>query len=64
MGVSAQPLGTAFTYQGRPDNGRTGLKRAVMGSVAERIVQHAPCHVLVVKSHEDELTELADTSRD
>lgn len=28
-------------------HGRTGLRRAVMGSVAERIVREAPCAVLV-----------------
>jgi nucleotide-binding universal stress UspA family protein len=36
-------------------HGRTGLKHVLMGSVAERILQHAPCHVLIVKSHEDQL---------
>jgi nucleotide-binding universal stress UspA family protein len=30
-------------------HGRTGLQRVVIGSTAERIVQHAPCPVLVVK---------------
>ncbi len=30
-------------------HGRTGLKRAIMGSVAERVVRHAPCSVLTVK---------------
>ena len=29
--------------------GRTGLKRALIGSVAERVVRHAPCSVLVVR---------------
>ena len=28
-------------------HGRTGLKKALMGSVAERIIGHAPCPVLV-----------------
>lgn len=31
-------------------HGRTGLKRAIMGSVAERVVRHAPCSVLTVKT--------------
>lgn len=31
-------------------HGRTGLTHMVIGSTAERIVQHAPCPVLVVKS--------------
>lgn len=30
-------------------HGRTGLPHVLLGSVAERIVQHAPCAVLVVK---------------
>ena len=31
-------------------HGRTGLKRFLMGSTAERVIAHAPCPVLVVKS--------------
>jgi nucleotide-binding universal stress UspA family protein len=31
-------------------HGRTGLKRLLMGSVAEKVISHAPCPVLVVKS--------------
>ncbi len=34
-------------------HGRTGIKRAIMGSVAERIVRHAPCSVLAVKSRDE-----------
>jgi len=30
-------------------HGRTGLSRAFIGSVAERLVRHAPCSVLVVR---------------
>ncbi len=30
-------------------HGRTGMKRALLGSVAERVVRHAPCPVLVVR---------------
>jgi nucleotide-binding universal stress UspA family protein len=29
--------------------GRTGLARALLGSVAEKVVRHAPCGVLVVR---------------
>jgi len=29
-------------------HGRTGLKKLLMGSVAERVIGHAPCSVLVV----------------
>src|SRR6266545_955093 len=32
-------------------HGFTGLKHALIGSVAERVVRHAPCSVLVVPSH-------------
>ncbi|HET9993328.1 MAG TPA: universal stress protein [Kofleriaceae bacterium] len=34
-------------------HGRTGLEHALVGSVAERIVRHAPCPVLVVRMRED-----------
>lgn len=30
-------------------HGRTGLSHALLGSVAERVVRHAPCPVLVVR---------------
>jgi nucleotide-binding universal stress UspA family protein len=32
-------------------HGRTGLKHALMGSVAEKIVRTSPCPVLTVRSH-------------
>lgn len=31
-------------------HGRTGVSRAVIGSTAERVVRHAPCSVLVVRT--------------
>jgi universal stress protein A len=31
--------------------GRTGIKRAMLGSVAEAVARHAPCSVLVVRLH-------------
>jgi universal stress protein A len=31
-------------------HGRTGLLRLLMGSVAEHILRHAPCPVLIIKS--------------
>lgn len=31
-------------------HGHTGLRRALMGSVAEKVVRHAPCTVLVVRA--------------
>ena len=30
-------------------HGRTGIKRLIIGNVAERVVRHAPCPVLTVK---------------
>jgi universal stress protein A len=35
-------------------HGHTGLKHALLGSTAERVVRHAPCPVLVVREHEQE----------
>lgn len=35
-------------------HGYTGLKHALMGSTAERVVRHAPCPVLVVREREKE----------
>lgn len=32
-------------------HGRTGLKRLFLGSVAEKVIRHAPCSVLVVRAH-------------
>lgn len=31
-------------------HGRTGLKHVLLGSVAEKVVRHAPCPVLVVRA--------------
>ena len=33
-------------------HGRTGIKRVLLGSVAEQVVRHAPCPVLVVRPRE------------
>ena len=35
-----------------PTHGHTGLKRLFLGSTAERVVQHAPCPVFVVRAPE------------
>ena len=35
-------------------HGYTGIKHILMGSTAERVVQHAPCPVLVVREREHE----------
>lgn len=31
-------------------HGRTGLRRVLLGSVAEKLIRHAPCPVLVARS--------------
>lgn len=33
-------------------HGRGGIKRAVLGSVAESVMRHAPCPVMVIKAEE------------
>jgi nucleotide-binding universal stress UspA family protein len=33
-----------------PSHGRTGIERMLIGSVAERVVQHSHCPVLVLRS--------------
>ena len=38
-------------------HGRTGLKRLLMGSVAEKIVRHASCPVLTLREHEGKQKE-------
>jgi universal stress protein A len=38
-------------------HGRTGLRRALIGSVAERVVRHAPCTVMVVRAPQPERSE-------
>ena len=37
-------------------HGRSGISRALIGSVAERVVRHAPCSVLVVRPPRDLLS--------
>lgn len=32
-----------------PTHGHSGLKHMLLGSVSEKVVRHAPCHVLVVR---------------
>lgn len=38
-------------------HGRRGLKRMILGSVAEQIVRRSPCPVLVVKENEHEFIQ-------
>jgi nucleotide-binding universal stress UspA family protein len=42
-------------------HGVTGLKHILLGSVAERVVQHAACPVLVVKSVERDFIDTSPT---
>ncbi|RYD65078.1 MAG: universal stress protein [Verrucomicrobiaceae bacterium] len=35
-----------------PTHGRTALKHLLLGSVAERVVRHAPCPALIVRQHQ------------
>jgi nucleotide-binding universal stress UspA family protein len=35
-------------------HGRTGLKRMLIGSVAERTIRHAPCSVLTIRAPREE----------
>ncbi len=44
-------------------HGHTGLKHVFLGSTAERIVQHAPCAVLVVRQHERDFLQPNERSR-
>jgi nucleotide-binding universal stress UspA family protein len=39
-------------------HGYSGLKRALLGSTAERVVRYAPCPVLVVREKEKEFCTL------
>ena len=32
------------------NKGKTGLEKMLIGSVAEKIIRHAPCDVLIVKT--------------
>ena len=43
----AEKLGIELIVMGT--HGRTGVRRAVIGSVAEAVVRHAPCTVVCVK---------------
>jgi len=38
-------------------HGRTGLKHLLLGSVAETVLRHAPCPVLIVRSRQPEFHE-------
>jgi hypothetical protein len=48
--TAAQRASDRFAQDLRGTHGRTGLKHALVGSVAEKVVRHAPCTVMVVRS--------------
>jgi len=45
---TARKMGSDLILLGT--HGRTGLLRLLMGSTAERVIGHAPCNVLIVRS--------------
>ena len=49
--VCNQDAGIGLVVMGT--HGRTGLRHALLGSVAERVVRHAPCSVMVVRDRVD-----------
>ena len=51
--VAAAREDTAIDLIVMGTHGRTGLKHALLGSVAEKTVRHAPCAVMVVRARED-----------
>jgi len=71
VGVASQEI-TDFAQTHRVDliiistHGYTGLKHAVLGSTAERVVRHAPCSVLVVRPREREFirTEIEPSKKE
>lgn len=56
--IAENPAEAIVEYSEREDvdmiviatHGRSGLKRVLIGSVAERVVRHAPCPVLTLRS--------------
>ncbi|HWU90252.1 MAG TPA: universal stress protein [Kofleriaceae bacterium] len=49
---AAKALGADLIVMGT--HGRRGLSRMVMGSVAENVLRHAPCPVLIIRAKHDE----------
>ena len=51
----AKHLGAGLIVMGC--RGHRGIRRAIGGSVSDAVIRHAPCPVLVVRSHEAEAPE-------
>jgi nucleotide-binding universal stress UspA family protein len=47
----AKEIGAGLIVMGC--RGHRGIRRAIGGSVSDAVIRHAPCPVLVVRSHED-----------
>jgi nucleotide-binding universal stress UspA family protein len=46
----ARKLGADLIVMG--SRGRRGIRRAIAGSISDAVIRHAPCPVLVVRTHE------------
>jgi nucleotide-binding universal stress UspA family protein len=46
----AKELGVGLIVMGC--RGHRGIRRVIEGSISDRVIRHAPCPVLVVRSHE------------
>jgi nucleotide-binding universal stress UspA family protein len=46
----AKELGAGLIVMGC--RGHRGIRRAIEGSISDGVIRHAPCPVLVVRSHE------------
>ena len=46
----ARKLGADLIVMG--SRGRRGIRRAIAGSISDAVIRHAPCSVLVVRTHE------------
>jgi nucleotide-binding universal stress UspA family protein len=51
VGLAKRDAGIDLIVMGT--HGRTGLKHALLGSVAEKVVRHAPCPVLVARNRNE-----------
>lgn len=48
----AEAIGADVIVMGT--RGRGGLRRAVLGSVSDHVIRHAPCSVLITNTHHDD----------